>query len=35
LNAEGKPLNRAYSFDENISKYVDFLDKGLKNYAGK
>ena len=32
LDNEGKPLNGLRSYDENISEYVDFLQKGLKNY---
>jgi len=25
-------LNKSYSFDEDINKYVDFLETGLNNY---
>lgn len=32
LDNEGKPLNSSYSYDENIAKYKDFLQTGLKNY---
>lgn len=32
LNNEGKPLNRSYSYDEDIDKYVGFLRTGLDNY---
>ena len=32
LDNEGKPLAGSYSYDEDISKYTDFLDKGLQNY---
>lgn len=28
----GKPLNKSYSYDEDIDKYVDFLQTGLDNY---
>ena len=28
----GKPLNGLRSYDENIPEYVEFLQKGLKNY---
>jgi thiol:disulfide interchange protein len=35
LDNDGKPLTGAYSFNEDISKYIDFLDKGLKNYVRK
>ena len=30
--ATGKPLNALRSYDEDIPAYVDFLEKGLKNY---
>ncbi|MBQ9357038.1 MAG: thioredoxin family protein [Prevotella sp.] len=29
----GKPLNALRSYDEDISQYIDFLQKGLANYA--
>lgn len=32
LDNEGKPLNKSYSYDEDIDKYVDFLETGLENY---
>jgi thiol:disulfide interchange protein DsbD len=32
IDNEGMPLNKAYSFDEDVDKYVDFLETGLKNY---
>ena len=32
LDNEGKPLNTSYSHDENISKFVEWLNKGLENY---
>ena len=32
IDSKGKPLAGSYSYDENISKYTEFLDKGLKNY---
>lgn len=32
LDNEGKPLNKSYSYDENVDKYVDFLQTGLQNY---
>lgn len=34
LDNEGMPLNKSYSYDEDIQKYVDFLETGLKNYKG-
>ncbi len=35
LDNEGNPLNRSYSYDEDIDLYVDFLQKGLDNYSKK
>ena len=35
LDNEGKPLNKSYSYDEDIDKYVDFLQTGLKNYKDR
>ena len=32
LDNEGKPLNGSYSYDEDIDKYVNFLETGLRNY---
>ena len=32
LDAEGKPLNGSYSYNEDIPAYVDFLNVGLENY---
>ena len=32
LDNEGNPLNKSYSYDEDVTKYVDFLQTGLKNY---
>jgi len=32
IDNEGTPLNKSYSFDEDVNKYVDFLETGLKNY---
>jgi thiol:disulfide interchange protein DsbD len=32
IDNDGMPLNKAYSFDEDVAKYVDFLETGLKNY---
>ena len=32
IDSNGNPLAGSYSYDENISKYTEFLDKGLKNY---
>lgn len=35
IDNEGKPLNKSYAYDEDISKYVDFLRTGLDNYRKK
>ncbi len=32
VDNEGKPLNSAFSFKEDVSAYLDFLNKGLENY---
>lgn len=32
IDNEGKPLNKSYSYDEDVDKYVDFLQTGLRNY---
>ncbi len=32
IDNEGNPLNKSYSYDEDIAKYVDFLETGLDNY---
>ncbi|MDE6217328.1 cytochrome c biogenesis protein CcdA [Bacteroides sp.] len=32
IDNEGKPLNKSYSYDEDIPKYIEFLQKGLQNY---
>lgn len=32
LDNEGKPLNGSYSHDEDVDKYVKFLQTGLENY---
>ncbi len=32
LDNEGNPLNKSYSFDENVNNYIDFLQTGLNNY---
>ncbi|MEG2150117.1 MAG: cytochrome c biogenesis protein CcdA [Bacteroidaceae bacterium] len=32
LNNEGMPLNKSYAYDENINKYIEFLQTGLENY---
>lgn len=32
IDNEGKPLNKSYSYDEDIPKYIEFLQTGLENY---
>ena len=32
IDNEGKPLAAAFSFKEDVSAYLDFLNKGLENY---
>ena len=32
IDNEGNPLNKSYSYDEDINLYIDFLQTGLKNY---
>ena len=32
IDNEGNPLNKSYSYDEDVDKYVDFLQTGLNNY---
>ena len=32
VDNKGYPLNKSYSYDEDIPKYVEFLQTGLKNY---
>ena len=32
LDNQGKPLNRSYAYDEDIPKYIEFLQTGLENY---
>jgi thiol:disulfide interchange protein DsbD len=35
LDNEGLPLSPSYAYDENISKYIDFLENGKKQYRLK
>ena len=35
IDNEGKPLNKSYAYDEDVSKYVEFLQTGLRNYQQK
>ena len=32
VDSQGNPLNGAYSYNENIKDYLNFLDKGLENF---
>jgi len=32
VDNEGNPLNKSYSYDENINKYLEFLQNGLNRY---
>ncbi|MCP3896143.1 MULTISPECIES: cytochrome c biogenesis protein CcdA [Bacteroides] len=32
INNEGQPLNKSYAYDEDIPKYIEFLQTGLENY---
>ncbi|KAA6342461.1 Thiol:disulfide interchange protein DsbD [termite gut metagenome] len=33
IDNTGNPLNKPYAYNEDIDKYVDFLQTGLKNYT--
>ena len=35
LDNEGKPLNSAYTFDESVDHFVEFLQKGLETYRSR
>lgn len=35
LDSEGKPLAPSYAFDEDIDKYIQFLQGGLKQFKSK
>ncbi|NLI34956.1 MAG: thiol:disulfide interchange protein, partial [Bacteroidales bacterium] len=32
VDNNGMPLNKSYSYDENVGKYKEFLQTGLDNY---
>lgn len=32
VDNQGLPLNKAYGYDENVGKFLDFLNRGLDNY---
>ena len=33
IDNEGKPLNKSYSYDEDVNSYIQFLQTGLDNYS--
>jgi len=35
IDNEGKPLNKSYAYNEDVEKYVEFLQTGLRNYQKK
>ena len=35
LDNEGQPLNRSYSYDEDVDKYVEFLETGIRNFRNE
>ena len=35
LDNEGHPLTSSYSYNEDVTAYLDFLKKGLNNYKSK
>jgi len=35
LGNDGHPLNKSYSYNEDINAYLDFLEKGLNSYSIK
>ena len=35
LDNDGNPLAAAFGFKEDVSAYLDFLNKGLDNYRNK
>ena len=35
IDNDGKPLNKSYAYDEDVEKYVEFLQSGLRNYQHK
>ncbi len=32
LNNQGQPIGPSYAYDENVDKYIQFLQTGLQNY---
>lgn len=35
IDAEGKALNKAFSFTENAGEFAEFLEKGIENFKGR
>lgn len=35
VNEEGQPLNSSYSYDEDVTKFLKFLNTGIDNYKSK
>lgn len=35
LDNEGKPVSPSYAYDENVERYIEFLQTGLRNYRDK
>lgn len=35
LDTEGKPLTSSYAYDEDVDKYIKFLQEGLANFKKK
>lgn len=33
IDNDGYPLNKSYAFDEDVDKYIDFLETGLNNFS--
>ena len=33
LDNEGYPLNKSYAYNEDITSYIEFLQKGLEHYV--
>lgn len=35
LDADGHPLERPYGFNESVSDFIDFLNRGIENYRNR
>ena len=33
LDNDGNPLNKSYAYNEDITSYIEFLQKGLEHYV--